>query len=269
MWTRCRRTSKLAPLAIQGWHMNRAHQLKAVLFLLVIFLAVPAFASSQSSAPWKLPATFSGTLPCADCPGIEVTLTLRADGTYYEHFKYVDRNSQYAETGKWAVQNDGKRLVLHGEKNAVEQWTVAGTDELRKLDADGKEIDSKLNFTLKRVPPSGSKLRGTEWRLEEMNGHAVDAKALNQPISIEFDEEEPRFFSSSGCNRLNGGFTLSGSELKIKPGPMTMMACPEPAMTLEQDFVKMLGAVETFKIEGNGLTLSSKGKTVGRFVNGE
>ncbi len=252
--------------------MNK-HQFPVLVSLALIVVLAPtlllATNSSDDKSPWKLPVTFSGTLPCADCPGIEVTLTLRADGSYFEHFKYMDRNSQFAESGRWSVEKEGTRLVLRGEKDAVEQWAVVGADELRKLDAEGKEIDSKQNFTLKRVASGAPKLRGKEWQLREMNGHAVDAKELKGPITIEFDEEEDRFSSASGCNRLNGSFKLSGSELNIKPGPMTMMACPEPAMSLEQEFVKMLGTVDGYRIEGAGLTLSSKGKSLAKFATAE
>ena len=38
---------------------------------------------------------YKGTLPAADCPGIETTLTLAPDGSYALHLKYIDRDSEF------------------------------------------------------------------------------------------------------------------------------------------------------------------------------
>ena len=56
----------------------------------------------------NLPATFSGTLPCADCPGIDYQLNLFEDGAYYMRMRYQNRaDGQFDDIGRYlAIQPD-------------------------------------------------------------------------------------------------------------------------------------------------------------------
>src|ERR1700759_5276781 len=51
---------------------------------------------------------YTGTLPCADCEGIDVSLQLMKDSGYIMNYVYkgnnVDStNTNYKETGKWSI----------------------------------------------------------------------------------------------------------------------------------------------------------------------
>ncbi|HEU4774937.1 MAG TPA: copper resistance protein NlpE, partial [Lysobacter sp.] len=55
--------------------------------------------------------TFTGTLPCADCPGIDVTLTLQGDGTYRISNVYQERpDSAWGIDGHWTVEADNTAI---------------------------------------------------------------------------------------------------------------------------------------------------------------
>ncbi|MFT3896408.1 MAG: copper resistance protein NlpE [Thermomonas sp.] len=99
---------------------------------------------------------FTGTLPCADCPGIDTTLTLKPDGSYASHAVYRERTSSFDDSGVWSVEDAGKqiRLANQGPDPRVQLYAIASRDELRMLDADGKPIDSGLDYSLKRTPQS-------------------------------------------------------------------------------------------------------------------
>lgn len=56
-------------------------------------------------------------------------------------------------------------------------------------------------------------------------------------------------FGSTGCNRYNAMVHLTGEGLMIMPGPMTMMACDDPAGTVEQGFMKALAGVTRFDFD--------------------
>jgi len=62
------------------------------------------------------PATHAGTLPCADCPGIEWTLTVLDDGTYRLRRVYLDakdgRDLAFIDIGRWDTGGADDRLVL-------------------------------------------------------------------------------------------------------------------------------------------------------------
>ncbi len=57
---------------------------------------------------------------------------------------------------------------------------------------------------------------------------------------------------TAGCNRYTGGLSLSGEGLSLAPGGVTMMACPEPLMQLEQAYLDRLGRVGLFDIDDAG-----------------
>lgn len=97
-----------------------------------------------------LPATFVGTLPCADCPGIDYTLELHADGSYYRRMSYQGRGS-FDDIGRWLISTDRTRLVTRGAGGDIEQFTMEGGDRLTRLDLDGRPIVSAHDYTLIRA----------------------------------------------------------------------------------------------------------------------
>lgn len=78
---------------------------------------------------------FTGTLPCADCPGIETTLYLHADGGY----ELVERERGNAPAsrrqGVWYSSADGRAILIaddvHGAGHHIFEWY--GEDALRLL----------------------------------------------------------------------------------------------------------------------------------------
>ncbi len=345
-------------------------------------------------APAKLtvPATFDGQIACADCEGIRVTITLRRDGIFLERYAYIGRDSNFVDLGKWSLDEDSKRLVLKGGKEAPEQWAVVDGNTLRKLTNDGEEINSQLNYTLTRAAkidpfsapfrmrgeyrfladagsftecqtglrfavaqskdnaalqraytkarsapgapllvtldgtltrrakaegkgmqnvvivdtfdqvwpdqtcsgatsataagaeagkPEGaaanpeadaaatSRLANTQWRLLELNGKNVVIAPSERPVTLAFSPEGERIAGSAGCNAFMGTYRVEGGKLKLNPGTMTLMACPEPMMQRERQYAKMMSSVDGFRIDGDILSLISKGKVVAKFTNAE
>src|SRR5690606_23376286 len=53
--------------------------------------------------------SFSGTIPCADCPGIDLTITLKGDGSYTSRNVYQERDTSFDSSGTWTVEEAGKR----------------------------------------------------------------------------------------------------------------------------------------------------------------
>ena len=111
--------------------------------------------------------TWQGTTPCADCSGIITTLTLYqkapndfTDAVYRLHMKYIDRGS-FSSYGSWTVLRgmpghaDATLYQLDPDKPQGTQYYLRVDDDtLQQLDRERKPIDSKLNFTLKRIGKS-------------------------------------------------------------------------------------------------------------------
>ena len=101
-----------------------------------------------------LPATFSGTLPCADCPGIRYSLNLYPDFVYQLREEYIGTEPPKSnhDLGRWSISSDGPRLVLRGKTSRQLGFLLKDPGRLRKLDIGGREIESILNYDLAREP---------------------------------------------------------------------------------------------------------------------
>ena len=97
--------------------------------------------------------TYGGTLPCADCPGIDTSIAFTPEGGYSMSETYQDRDSSsFVTKGTWTVREDGKTVLLDPEdKEEHDRWyEIVSTAELRALDREGKAIESKLDYNLRR-----------------------------------------------------------------------------------------------------------------------
>lgn len=72
-----------------------------------------------------------------------------------------------------------------------------------------------------------------------------------------------RVAGSSGCNRVVGGFTLTGEGMQFGAMGSTMMACPEPLMEQERRMLDALEQVTRFDITEDGALQLIGGETGG------
>ena len=108
-------------------------------------------------------------------------------------------------------------------------------------------------------------LEKTGWRLIRLGRTAVKGNDLHRQPQIVLDPVSHRASGSGGCNRIMGGYELTGDKLTFARMASTMMACPE-GMETEQKFQKGLGQVKRWKIAGRQLELmDGSGKVVAVF----
>lgn len=108
--------------------------------------------NSQNSVDWA--GTYSGTLPCASCPGINTHITLNADGTFEKSEEYLEEKDGVFDTkGTFEWSADGSSVTLD------EQVYRVGENELIMLDADGNVVEGDLaeNYILKKSETGSSK----------------------------------------------------------------------------------------------------------------
>jgi uncharacterized lipoprotein YbaY/heat shock protein HslJ/uncharacterized lipoprotein NlpE involved in copper resistance len=77
----------------------------------------------------KLPASFDGNLPCADCEGIRYRLNLWPDQVFHLRRMWIGKNARRDAIGRWSVDPDQAVLVLRGADEEL-RFRIAGPDEL-------------------------------------------------------------------------------------------------------------------------------------------
>jgi len=99
----------------------------------------------------RLPASFRGTLPCADCEGIRHHLDLWPDQYYHLSREWLGREDGTArrdEIGRWYADPGRGAIVLHGASEMPLFWQVMAPDRLRQMDMAGNPIESDLPYEL-------------------------------------------------------------------------------------------------------------------------
>jgi copper homeostasis protein (lipoprotein) len=98
----------------------------------------------------RLPATFSGTLPCADCEGIEYALNLWPNGGFHMTKTWLGATDDLTKVnvGTWHADPSREAVVLYSGDDAPVRFEVVGIDTLRLLARDGSRIESELNYNL-------------------------------------------------------------------------------------------------------------------------
>ena len=99
-----------------------------------------------------LPASFEGELPCADCQGVYYHLDLFEDRVFFLRTTYLGKSVGAVSdaVGTWEADLDQGRLTLFGGEEAPLFFRIVDRNTLRKLDLEGRDIESSLNYALKR-----------------------------------------------------------------------------------------------------------------------
>jgi uncharacterized lipoprotein NlpE involved in copper resistance len=138
----------------------------AILALLAFWGQPAAPEGAQATAP--VLGVYAGTLPCADCTGLDTRLTLYAkrpqgtgDGSFELSETYLgtrDGDRRFDARGRWIILRgtptdvDATVYQLNFDNaNRILYFLRVGDQALRLLDRDQREIRSTANHTLARV----------------------------------------------------------------------------------------------------------------------
>lgn len=104
----------------------------------------------------SLPASFMGTLPCADCDGIRHHLDLWPDQVYHMRREWLGRAGgplRRDEIGRWYADPARGAIVLYGASEMPLFWEVRSPGRLRQMDMAGNPITSDLPYELTGESP--------------------------------------------------------------------------------------------------------------------
>lgn len=108
-------------------------------------------------------ATYDGTLPCADCDGIQTHLVLQHDelkrNSYVLNETYKGKAPQpFLSAGRWTLSigtaGDPQVGLVHmdsGRPSDRKTWRIGDNGDLTLVDTAGKPADSSLNYTLQHT----------------------------------------------------------------------------------------------------------------------
>ena len=216
--------------------------------------------NSRVSVDWA--GTYQGVVPCADCEGIETSITLERDSTYQLRTRSLGKaDSVFEKRGAFAWNAAGSEIQLQGLPAGSNRYLV-GENVLTQLDRDGNRITGELaaKYFLPKIagPVAGAPeaLSSPDlWQLREIAGRPVPAPAAGAKVpSLVFDREGNRVHGFAGCNSFTGGceFPAAG-RLRFSMMAATRMACPD--MTVEDEFLRALGTADSYSTDGKVLKL--------------
>lgn len=140
--------------------------------LVMVVLGLGTIVGAQEPGPHAPPpgqqvlGFYTGTLPCADCSGIDTELTLFTHGptssgtaSYWLKETYLGKpakDATFESGGSWTAQPgtlDPKSTVYHlteARSHESRYYLKVSDDVLKMLDRSARPIDSKRDYTLRR-----------------------------------------------------------------------------------------------------------------------
>src|SRR5688572_7965610 len=125
--------------------------------------------NSRTSLDWD--GIYRGVTPCADCMGIQKTISINKDLTYRLKVKYLGKDSTATEyAGKFTWNDKGNAIKLvEGQQS---QMYAVGENALTQLDQSGKKITGDLAHRYVFTKQNYAILE-KNWKLIELNGKPV------------------------------------------------------------------------------------------------
>lgn len=108
----------------------------------------------QAQNSLDVAGTYKGTLPCADCSGIETEIQINGDHTFVRKLNYLGKaeSQVFGEKGTYSWNEAGNIIILNEIKNGPNRYFVS-ENMLIQLDLSGIRITGKLAemYVLKKV----------------------------------------------------------------------------------------------------------------------
>ncbi|WP_194974255.1 copper resistance protein NlpE N-terminal domain-containing protein [Aquiflexum lacus] len=215
----------------------------------------PSMASnSRNSLDWK--GVYKGTTPCADCEGIETSITLKSDETFQRSIRYLGKDDNYFfDEGIFLWNEAGSKVTLETKDGNSQQYQV-GENVLFHLDREGNRITGDLaeNYKLAKNPVD-PRLEDKNWILKELMEKPIEIKEGDKEAFLLFNMETSTFSGNGSCNNIFGSYELKeGNRISFGNAGATMMACED--METERMFLEMISKVDNYSISEGTLSLN-------------
>jgi len=209
--------------------------------------------NSKNALDWA--GNYEGTLPCADCEGIQTNIKLNYNDSFIIEYNYLGKEEPYfSYAGKIEWSSDGNKISLREKSNVVQY--IVGENVLIQLDLKGNKIEGELaeNYQLKKLF-NNPLVTDKYWKLIELNGRKINTELQLKEAHFKLISNDNRVVGNGGCNSFFGTYQLlPGNRIKISTLGDTKMACLND--NVEDEFLFTLQSVEDYSINGDILSFS-------------
>ena len=203
--------------------------------------------SSKNSLDWE--GTYKGTIPCADCNGIETKITIRKDSTYNKQIKYLGKiDNVIVKNGTYKWNEQGSSVIIDSVSYMI------GKNTLIQLNIQKEIIDGSLatKYVLSKVV-TNKKITDIKWELIELQGQKVKSKTTKIPF-FTLKTTTNNITGNAGCNNFFGGYTLKvGNRIQFSKIATTQMFCKNAPY--ERPLLKMFETVDNYIVKNDTLYL--------------
>ncbi len=225
--------------------------------------------NSRNSLDWA--GSYKGVLPCADCEGIETTITLNYDNSFSKSEIYLKNKEKSEFSGKGDIEWDKNGNIITLKSNNYDTKYLVGEGRLIMLDRKGKRIKGNLAdlYILNKIDRADASLsfdknlEDKTWMLTRFLEKAV--KGNKDTHYIIFISEDHRLSTKVGCNIIFTSYEISGKgNIKFNTLASTKMYCPD---TIEDEYARHLETIDSYLVspDGKKLTLRHSGKSVAEY----
>jgi len=226
--------------------------------LAFIVLAAPATASMAQEPPlicfgtepfWRLDLTEAGKarFSTPDCPSAQ---------DYVGAASTLSPRKESVWRGRAAMPGGGE-LVAFVRQGACSD-NMSGTVHPYSVNVSLPDGTHRAGCCrLAEAPAAAATLDNTTWRLTGLPGANLPAAQGRNAVTVNF--EGGRVHGFAGCNQFFGSYAQKGERLELGMLGATMMACPEPAMSIENLFLRSFSGALRMAVAGNELTLTPQG----------
>ena len=225
--------------------------------------AVDQAHNSRNSLDWA--GVYKGILPCADCEGIEVEIRLNEDLSYERITTYLGKGeNRFPDRGQFEWNENGSNIkLISTSPDMSDNWFQVGENKLFVLDTEGNRIENNFppeTYIFGKIDMDNV-VTEKYWKLIELNGKEITfSEDQVREAHFILKNKNNRVIGNTGCNNMNGSYTLSEEENGIHFAPMatTRMACID--VDYEADYLNLFQICDSYTVQGDTLTLK-KGET--------
>lgn len=203
--------------------------------------------NSRVSLDWT--GSYKGTLPCADCTGIEMLVSLYSDNTYRVLRRYAGRGDDLIEEkGTFEWDQQGRFITLSTDNSKY----LVGENRLFYLDKDGHRITGALaeNYILDKLDDD---ITEKYWKLIELAGQCLKKQKINRDSYIILKADK-KVIGSGYCNAINGEYeTGDPNRLRFTSLSRSFSACD--AIQAEEAFIQVLQIADSYSLDNDTLQL--------------
>lgn len=214
--------------------------------------------NSRNSLDWA--GTYSGTVPCADCPGIDIILTLNENSSYSMSITYQDRKGGMQYSGDFTWDDEGSKVDLQNvnEGGAFQHFFVQENGLLLLTPSgeivSGESEDKYVLPKIEEISAAQIDITNRYWKLVELAGKPVKS-AENLPEAFIIFKTDGSVHGNLACNSFNGTYTLQeGNRIRFAQLTNTLKMCLN--MEIENGLSKVLQTADNYNLNDGKLVLN-------------